>query len=918
MELSPIEEIKNKLDIVEVISSYITLKKCGRNYRALCPFHSEKNPSFFVSPERQIWHCFGCFPPGSLIKTEKGFHTIEEIQVGEKVLTHKGRFMPVIRTLWRPYDGEIIDIKVKNSDEITSLTADHEVYVIRNRQKNKKNQIEQGNYTIEKLPAFKLTINDFLLYPIDERIEDVKVINLRGDKTQIKVDERFLKLIGYYIAKGTNHQTYIKFSLNHREIEIGKEIEKLIKDIFGTRACFEKKGKNGLNVTIFNFKLANIFENLCGRGSEKKHIPFEFQRLPPKKQKIILNAILKGKRNQKAIITTSLILAEQLRDILLRLGKIPRFYIKKRKGGKEKYFLLSWQENCTLNFYRDPKNKTLYWILPIEEIQKRKFKGDVFNLTVNKDHSFVARNFVVGNCGRGGDIFKFIMEIENIEFGDALRILAQKAGVELKPKSPEWQKLKTERQRLYEILELSTKFFEKQLHESNTGQKVKEYLFSRGIKENSIREWRLGYAPKKKRSLVDFLLKKGYTKNEIEKAGIGVITEKGEFLDRFRGRIIFPIFNLSSQIIGFGGRVFGETNGVAKYINTPNTILYDKSKVLYGLDRARVEIRKKSNCLLVEGYIDVILSHQIGVKNTVGTSGTALTPAQLNLLSRYTQNLILGFDMDLAGDSATKRGIELAQIQGFNIKILPLPKEKDPADIISQNAQEFLMLLEKPISILEFYFNSAFSLIDSKTIEGKKEISKILLPIIKRIPNEIERSYWLKELAKKLEIKEEILQKELEKIRIEIEEPQVVVEASIIPKKSRREMLEDRLIVLLLKKPSALPKVKEKIEFFSNDIKEIILAIEKGISQTQLPYNIQERYNILSLRAEIEEIEELEIEKEIDFCVKEVSIAAIKEKLNLISEEIKKAEKENDISALKKLSEEFNRLSKTLLNLTNP
>lgn len=520
-------------------------------------------------------------------------------------------------------------------------------------------------------------------------------------------------------------------------------------------------------------------------------------------------------------------------------------------------------------------------------------------------------------CGKGGDIFKFIMEIENIEFGDALKILAQKAGVELKPLSPEWQKLKTERQRLYEILELSTKFFEKQLQESKTGQKAKEYLLSRGINENSIREWRLGYAPKKKNSLSEFLFKKGYKKEEIEKAGVGVITEKGDFVDRFRGRIIFPIFDLNSQVIGFGGRIFGEEEGIAKYINTPSTILYDKGKVLYGLDRARLEIRQKGFCLVVEGYIDVILAHQIGIKNTVSVCGTAITPFQLSLIGRYTENLILGFDMDVAGDSATKRGIDLAQMQGFNIKILPLPKEKDPADIISKDPQEFLSILEKSISILEFYFNSAFSLFNSKTIEGKKEISKILLSIIKRIPNKIEQSFWIGELAKKLEVKEEILQEELERIKIEREEPQSLSDISPLSQKTRKEILEERLIILLFKKPIPFSKLKEKIEFLSEDTKEIILALEKKLPAKELPFGLQEKYNILALRAEIEEIEDKEIEKEIEFCLREISITAIKEKLNLLSEEIKKTEKENNLSKLEELSKEFHRLSKILSNLTN-
>ncbi|PIY90996.1 MAG: DNA primase, partial [Candidatus Nealsonbacteria bacterium CG_4_10_14_0_8_um_filter_35_10] len=195
-------------------------------------------------------------------------------------------------------------------------------------------------------------------------------------------------------------------------------------------------------------------------------------------------------------------------------------------------------------------------------------------------------------CQKGGSIFNFVMEIEGVEFGDALRILAKRAGVELKPISPEWRKLKTERQRLYEICELSTKFFQKQLAESKIGQEAKKYLLNRKISEESIEKWRLGYAPDSWQGLSDFLVSRGYKKEEVEKAGLAIKNEQGSFYDRFRGRIIFPIFDLSSQVIGFGGRIFKETSSKqpetgskpAKYVNTPNTLLYDKSKVLYGLD----------------------------------------------------------------------------------------------------------------------------------------------------------------------------------------------------------------------------------------------------------------------------------------------------------------------------------------------
>ena len=516
-------------------------------------------------------------------------------------------------------------------------------------------------------------------------------------------------------------------------------------------------------------------------------------------------------------------------------------------------------------------------------------------------------------CGKGGDLFGFIKEIEGVEFGDALRILAQRAGVELKPMRPE---LKTERQRLYEICELATRFFEKQLEESSVGKEAKKYLLGRRISEESIKKWRLGYAPDTWQGLSDFLNSRGYQKGEVEKAGLALTSEQGSFYDRFRGRIIFPIFDLNSQVIGFGGRVFKDKDKaeVAKYVNTPNTLLYDKSRLLYGLDRAKVAIRKKESCILVEGYTDVIMSHQAGVENVVATSGTALTPYQLRILKRYSENLILGFDMDVAGDTATKRGIDLAQIQGFNLKVVRLEKGKDAAEIISKNPKEWTESLEKTKSILDFYFETAFSKSDKKTPEGKKEISKILLPVLKRIPNQIEKSFWVQKLAKELEVKEEDLREELKKTKLEEEiyglEPEEIIN---LPPKSRKELLEERLLVMLLKSPQNLSLIeKSKISDFSPKIQEILTNFKEDLNSLskKLPPDIFDYFNYLSLKAEIEEIEEKDILPEIQCCLKEIQSLELKNKLDQISKDIKRAEEEKDSKKIEKLTQEFNFLIK--------
>lgn len=511
-------------------------------------------------------------------------------------------------------------------------------------------------------------------------------------------------------------------------------------------------------------------------------------------------------------------------------------------------------------------------------------------------------------CSLGGDIFKFVMQIEGIEFGDALRILAQKAGVELKEQSP---KLKTERQRLYEICELSCRFFEKQLSASALGEAVKQYLLSRGINEESIKAWRLGWAPDSWQGLSDFLVGRGYSREEVEKAGLAIKRE-GKFYDRFRGRIMFPIFDLNSQVIGFGGRVFQNSEEIAKYVNTPATLLYDKGKILYGLDKAKVEIRKRDSVMLVEGYIDAIMVSQAGFKNVVAVSGTALTPYQLRLLKRYTGNLLVAFDMDVAGSAATKRGIDLAQNEDFNIKVVTMPRDKDPADVIARSPKEWEELVSNSRSIMDFYFENAFSIFDKSSPEGKKKIAQLLLPAIKRIPNSIERSYWIQKLASDLEAREDDVRDQLNKINddrpYQQESPPPTMSIEGGKPKSRKELMEERIITLVMKYPSYLPTVlTNDLSSFNPETRKILRFLSDNSEDP--PQDIKDRLDYLYLRADLEEWgEDFRPENEIKSCLKEIRSLKLKESLNSIANEIKEAESDNDSDKVKALLARFNEL----------
>lgn len=504
-------------------------------------------------------------------------------------------------------------------------------------------------------------------------------------------------------------------------------------------------------------------------------------------------------------------------------------------------------------------------------------------------------------CAQGGDIFEFVKKIEGVEFYDALKILAEKAGVKLKSYNKSNLKDRTERQKIAEVLEQALKFFEYYIHNSKKGTQTKEYLAKRGFSEELIKEWRIGYAPDSFDKLSKFLESRGYNKMIIEKAGLSFLKANQELCDRFRSRIIFPFFGINSELIGFTGRIF-EKDDFAKYLNTPSTILYDKSRALFGIDKAKVEIRKKDQCILVEGNVDCILAHSAGTKNVIAVSGTALTDMHLRIIKRYTLNLVFAFDMDSAGAKATERAIDLARSMEFNVSVLDLGKEKDPADVIlKQGKDSWIKIVDKAEDIMDFYFRKAFLGKDINNVFDKKKIAEELLPQIKKLNNSIEQAHFIQKLARKLMVREEDLRKEFSKVRVDKVEKKEIIE--IKDNLSQKEKIEKKFLKLYLINKI---DIKEILYLFSPKYRDILEKIAKGEEIEDKGF-LSEMFFGADKEKQLLRENEVTASEEIKNCIKNLKRIFLEEKKKNLSLKIKN---EKDPKVIERLMEEYLNLIK--------
>jgi DNA primase len=385
-------------------------------------------------------------------------------------------------------------------------------------------------------------------------------------------------------------------------------------------------------------------------------------------------------------------------------------------------------------------------------------------------------------CGVGGNVFTFVMEHEKVSFAEAVRFLADRVGITLPAPSPEAEALASEAEILYNVMRLSARFFYDSLTGSPEGEFALNYLHERGFADETIRKFGLGYSPKGWDGLVQFARKEGIDLSSLEKVGLARRREDGSYYDYFRGRAMFPVFSGSGRVIGFGARKLYDDDPMGKYINSPETSVYVKSRVLYGIFQAKNAIIDQDSAILVEGYADLISVYQAGIQNVVASSGTALTPEQIQLVGRYTKNITLVYDADSAGSIAMMRGVDLVIEGGLDVKIAELPQGDDPDSYVRKSGgEEFQKLLQGAVSFIEFKARTFQREGKFDTPEGQAEAVRSIVQTIARMPDELKQNFYIKQVAERYEIYESVLYRELEKWRPKTKERGVSTSTQRVP-----------------------------------------------------------------------------------------------------------------------------------------
>lgn len=833
-----IDEVLAAADITEVAADYVgRLKKSGSRYMALCPFHDEDTPSFSLSPEKNLFYCFGCLEEHEPVWTERGLIPISQMQIGDRVLGLDGRLETVTDKVVKTGRVLALNLDVLKRDALL-LTPDHTCVAVRKQEalhavpmlhrsasRGVRFRSDRQRYRktraceIREVEAEDVRAGDYFLFPVvseAKRLDaplsapgPVPVANraaagapraaagapvpagampLRAKGPEpttfagLPVNEATARLYGLWLAEGSCYRGGVRWSFHKDETHYANFIAQTLDQHFGLSASLHARpGRGQLEVTCSNTHLSSLLPHWFGSGAEGKQLPFQVLRWSQPVQRALLQGYLEGDgkniaRRQWRATSISRRLIQGLFALAIQAGRSVSMSKDKRKttAGNTVWALGIRQRESGDGFFHTLDGQAYYWmrvggacLLPEERT--------VVDLTVTGSHTFTTKLGAVHNCQKGGSVFTLVQEMEGVAFPQAVRQLADRFGVDL-PQDAGGEAQSGRREPLYHALRFAARFFHRQLTQTDGGAKALAYLEERGLEPQTVTRFGLGYAPGRWDALLKAAEDEPIDAEVLEAAGLAIARDSGDgHYDRYRGRVIFPIFSRVGRVLGFAGRVFEGAEGPAvggdfdppKYINSPETEVYHKQRVLYGLHQAKGAIRKDEEALLVEGYTDVIALHQAGVEHAVATCGTALTEQQVHLLSRYAERVLLLYDADEAGARAATRGMDRVLEAGLAAYAVRLPEGDDPDDYIrKEGAEAFRRLLRKRRQGVAAFHRAqaerdgAFS-----TPEDQTRTMRAVAASLARIPDDIARENQLRAASDALGMYERHLRDAVEAAR---------------------------------------------------------------------------------------------------------------------------------------------------------
>ena len=730
-----VDEVRAASDLVDVVSDRVRLKKQGQRFVGLCPFHNEKSPSFSVDAAQNLYYCFGCLDEDEPVWTGRGLVRIGDVRVGDRVLGIDGAEERVADVWTKRAPVREIALGAVRRDPLR-LTDDHVCMVVpeaeavravpmlyRQRGRGVRFQGRKRTYRrprpVAAVPrlAADVQAGDYVLFPVvapegrrdtplaTRRVQTPALVaagggaavvwpRVKGPRPQtvqaLPVNAATARLFGLWLAEGSVYRGGVRWSFHRDEEDCARSVVDTLRTELGLAASIHRRPERTLlEVTCSNTHLSRLLPRYFGKGAEGKRVPWQALWWSADVQRALVEGYLDGDGTrpgdgQATALSVSESLARGLFAVAVQAGYVVSM-------GREDYLTSAhrpiWrltvrsQESADA-FYHEADGRRAYWL----RVSDNRETGDVrtvVDIETTGSHTFTTKLGAVHNCRRGGDVFKFVEEIEGVGFLDAVRLLADRAGIEIREEgaNPEADRRAT----LLAALRFAAAFYFRQLG-AEAGARGLAYLQKRGFSKEAVKAFGIGVAPADWDALTTAATEAGFKPDVLEAVGLAKARAGGGgHYDVFRDRLMFPILSPIGKVLGFGGRILPDTQTgsddytPAKYVNSPETEVYQKSRVLYGMKQAKRAIRTEREAVVVEGYADVVSLWDAGVRNVVAASGTALTSQQVaSLVKLGISQLTLVMDTDSAGKESAIKGIDVSLKSGVSPYVLLMESEEDP------------------------------------------------------------------------------------------------------------------------------------------------------------------------------------------------------------------------------------------------